>query len=55
LGASAGVNGRGSANGKIVCGPNTCTCVSHAPAGSFSFGRLGEARKDGLGSDILLR
>jgi len=24
--------------------------VSHAPAGSFSFGRLGEARKDGLGS-----
>ena len=55
LGASAGVNGRFSANGKILCGPNTCTCVSAAPEGSLSFGRLGERRKDGRGSAILLR
>src|SRR6266852_4934652 len=54
LGASAGVNGRFSAKGKIFCGPNTWTCASHAPAGSSSFGRLGEARKDGRGSAILL-
>src|SRR5262245_4515544 len=54
LGASAGVKGRGSAKGKTLRGPNTCTCVSHAPAGSFSVGRLGEARYDGLGSPISL-
>src|SRR5262245_54317031 len=52
FGASAGVNGRPSAKGKTPLGPNTCTCVSHAPAGSFSFGLLGEARNDGLGSPI---
>src|SRR6266852_5182448 len=52
LGASAGVNGRLSAKGKILCGPNTCTCASQAPEGGLSFGRLGAGWKDGCGSVI---
>jgi hypothetical protein len=47
FGASAGVKGRFSANGKTLLGPNTCTCASQAPAGSLSFGRLGDGWNDG--------